>query len=168
MASNLTDITRDLMREAYLFASEYSDDPHTQNGSLLLSKSGAIVAQGANRFPQGVRVTPDRLERPLKYTFMEHAERDVIYVAAGLGVPTEGTTMYCPWAACADCARAIIDAGIERLVVHQAMMDKTPDRWKEQIAYAMTMFDEAGVLVEAYDGPVGGVAVLFDGTAWQP
>jgi dCMP deaminase len=47
---------------------------------------------------------------------MEHAERDAIYKAAFVGMQTEGATLYVPWFACADCARAIIAAGITRVV----------------------------------------------------
>lgn len=167
-ASVESDLTRDLLREAYIHAREYSDDLQTQNGSLLLSKSGSIIALGANHFPQGVFVNNERQERANKKPYMEHAERDVIYACGRKGVSTEGSTMYCPWAACTDCARAIIAAGIERVVVHKQMMDKTPDRWKAEIVIANTMLDEAGIVVDTYDGPIGGVELMFDCQLWQP
>jgi dCMP deaminase len=162
------ELARDLLREAYLFARQHSDDLHTNNGALILSRGGSILALGANHFPEGVFVTAERQERANKKPFMEHAERDVIYACSRKGVATEGSTMYCPWAACTDCARAIIEAGIHRVVVHKQMMDKTPDRWKAEIEIANVMLDEAGILVDIYDGEIGGVEVLFDCELWQP
>ena len=70
--------------------------------------------------------------------------------------------MYAPWSACADCARAIIGAGIERLVRHKDMMLLTPERWMDTILVAETMLEEAGVEVYDYAGHLG-VQILFDG-----
>ncbi|MFX8778102.1 deaminase, partial [Acinetobacter baumannii] len=86
-----------------------------------------------------------RWERPLKYQFVEHAERNSIFHAAREGSKLAGSTMYCPWYACADCARAIIQAGIKEVVGHQKCFDLTPGHWKESIANAFQMFEEAGV-----------------------
>ena len=155
------------LRLAYCAAAAGSDDPSTHNGAVLVLPTGFSFS-GSNHFPRGVIKSADRLERPKKYAYMEHAERDVILKAALAGGMTKGATLYVPWYACADCARAIIGAGISRVVGHKQMFDKTPERWRASIADGYAMLDEAGVIREQYDGSVGGVRVLFDGEWWTP
>jgi dCMP deaminase len=159
------------MYEAYLLAQD-SPDPSTQNGAVLVSfgpnGEATIIGKACNTFPRGVQSTIERLERPLKYQFVEHAERGAIYDAAQHGYCTEGTTMFVPWYACSDCARAIICAGIKKVVGHKPMMEQTPQHWKESIANAFTMFQEAGVITEFYEGKVGDIQTLFNGQVWRP
>ena len=81
-----------------------SPDPSTQTGAIIVDAGGRVVSGGCNDFPEGVAAKPERLERPLKYSFMEHAERNAIY-SAGEIVDTD--VMYALWAACDDCARAV-------------------------------------------------------------
>lgn len=144
-----------------------SPDPSTQNGAVLVAHTGVTVSD-CNRFPDRVKLTDERLERPLKYNFIEHAERNAIFAACKLGIPCQGATLYVPWFACSDCARAIIQVGISRVVGHQRMMDETPDHWKESIAHALTMLEEAGVQTELIPGVLDAPKILFNGKWWKP
>ena len=155
------------LRLAYAFASAFSDDPSTHNGAVLITRKNEVVL-GTNHLPIGVALTAERLDRPAKYAFMEHAERDVILKAAEMGYRTAGAALFVPWYACADCARAIIGAKIKVIVGHKQMFDRTPERWKASIADGDAMLDEAGVKRHVYDGPIGRVRVLFDGEFWEP
>lgn len=161
----------ELLWLAYRYASTHSDDQSTHAGAVLVTADGELV-MGANHFPRGVKNIPQRHERPLKYSYMEHAERDTILKAACKGIKTEGGTLYAPWFSCADCARAIIEAGIVRVVGHQQIFDKTPDRWKVSIAHGNIMLDEAGVIRDVLDvahvADPGDFQVLFDGEYWCP
>jgi dCMP deaminase len=139
------------LRMAYECAYDFSTDPSTQNGAVLVDASGEPLVEGANHFPTGVEEKEVRWERPLKYSYVEHAERNVIFAAARQGLKTQDLIMYCPWAACSDCARAIIQAGIKEVVCHH---DPYADErfgmpvaahWKESIAIALGMLKEAGV-----------------------
>lgn len=163
------------LRYAYRVAAEQSTDPSTQNGAVLVnfnhtpsSPNGLILWSAANHFPYKVAETPERWQRPLKYSYVEHAERNVIYGAARNGIRTEGLTLYVPWYACADCARAIIQAGIGEVVGHKAIFDRTMDRWKDSIAVALGMLDEAGVPHRLVDCEIGTVEVRLDGALWRP
>ncbi len=159
----------DYLRHAYRLAEMYSDDRDTKNGAVLISADGNVIGVGVNCFPQGVNITPERLERPTKYAFMEHAERNAIYDACRRGESTLGSTMYCPWITCADCARAIIGAGIMEVVGHKQFCDRANiDRWKVSITYGFDMLREAGVGVRFYDGFIGDVEALFNGEVWRP
>lgn len=159
---------QELLRNAYRVAAYYSDNPRTQNGAVLVNRNGQPIGTGANSYPNGVLNKPDRLERPKIYTFLEHAERNAIFSAACKGEEIAGGTLYCPWYACADCARAIIQTGIVRVIGHKQMFDRTPDRWKETIAYGDEMLKEAGVEALQYDGLIGDCTGLFDGEIWNP
>ena len=118
--------------------------------------------------PSDRRSVRDRLARPKKYSFIEHAERNAIFAACRRGECTEGGTLYCPWFACADCARAIIQAGIRLVVGHKQMFDRADGRWCESIAYGNEMLREAAVETRLYGGKIGGVTNLFNGERWEP
>lgn len=159
---------RDLLRNAYRLAELNSDDPNTKNGAILVNPEGRIIGTGVNCFPRGVKVTPERLQRPMKYEFMEHAERNAIFDACRRGETTVGSTMYCPWYACAPCARAIVQVGIVRVIGHKLIFDRTPDHWKDTIALGDEIFHDAGIELVQYDGPIGGCTSFFDGQRWEP
>jgi len=57
----------------------------------------------------------ERWERPVKYQFVEHAERNAIYNAARVGTPTLGCFAFVSLAPCVGCARALVQAGIEEV-----------------------------------------------------
>jgi len=155
----------ELMRAAYK-AAEHSNDDSTQNGAVMLI--GDTFITECNHYPEKVKITPERLARPLKYEFIEHAERGIIYKAAKFGLPTDQQTMIVPWAACSNCARAIVQSGVKKIIVHQECMDKTPDRWKESIDIAMQIMHESEIEIEYFAGKIGGVKVLFNGEYWEP
>lgn len=167
----MTDIERHLkfLKAAYTLSLQ-SPDQSTQNGSVIVDESDRIVGEGFNVFPTGVQETEERWERPLKYQYIEHAERNAIYDAAKRGNSTDGLTMYCPWSACVDCARAIIQSGIKTLVGHENIRAKvrSNDKWLVQIGIADEMLKEAGVeliLVEAF---INAAPVRFEGNLWTP
>ncbi len=71
-----------------------SKDPNTQIGCVIVGPAHEIRSTGYNSFPRGIRDdVPERLGRPAKYLWMEHAERNAIYNAARAGTST--TTMCC-------------------------------------------------------------------------
>jgi dCMP deaminase len=150
------------LRIAAQEAASGSDDPHTQNGAVLVPATASYVCIGVNRVPSGVWAAPGRLRRPEKYGYIEHAERAAIYAAARVGTPTLGATLYCPWFSCMDCARAIIMAGISEVVGHVRPRAATPDRWTEQIVKAEAMLVEARVNIRWLAGPLG-VTIRFNG-----
>lgn len=135
------------MADAYLVA-QTSSDPSTQNGAVLFNPKGLRIGYDCNHFPIGVEYTAERWERPLKYEVIEHAERNSIFHAARMGCSTENSTMVVPWAACSDCARAIIQAGVKRVVRHQQSTIRGQGRnWDGTISTADMMLKEANIEV---------------------
>lgn len=149
-------------------AATYSPDPSTQNGALLI-RDGKVIAAGINAFPAGVVDSlATRWERPEKYKWVEHAERNAIYSAARSGNPTWGTAMVCGWAACSDCARAIVQSGVVLLVRHKDATLRSPDHWLEEIAVADVILQEGGVQVIDVEGSLGAPTILHSGVEWTP
>src|SRR3972149_7993269 len=95
---------RHYFRSAYRYSSLFSDDPRTENGACIVPAIGIEKSLGANRFPLGVMKTAERLEDKLKWII--HAEADAIFRSAKVGRVLAGAPMYCPWAACSECAKA--------------------------------------------------------------
>lgn len=170
------------LKLAYKTAFELSTDSSTQNGAVLVSPTKNETNEpeficSANFFPEGVKESKERWERPLKYSYVEHAERNVIYLAAKRGFKTEGTTMYCAWASCADCARAIIQAGIKELITHHDPYADTrfgqpvSAIWKDSIKLALEMLEEAGVKVTWFSDkifPNDEMFIRFNGVLVSP
>lgn len=142
------------MKQAWHIAS-VSPDISTQTGAVVV-RDATLLGIGCNTFPRGVEITGERLQRPLKYDFTEHAERNAIFDA---GSHCEGATMYALWAICADCARSVIQSGISELVAHSyytrplELASGSVD-WVASIDSAFTMLDEAGVNIRFTDVPV--------------
>ncbi len=166
----------DYLRRAYINARDMSDDPSTQNGAVLAPKQDPEnLVYGANTLARGIKILRGVLAtwpKVKKYRWICHAERMVIHLAAFRGVPTEGATLYCPWFACTDCARAIINAGITRVVGHEEMRNKLHPTWMGEITEANVMLDRAGVRREYLDADLfdsdPAYAVLFRGKLWIP
>lgn len=159
---------RYMLRSAYRLARS-SPDPSTQNGAILIEAEDLkLISMGYNAFPEGVEYNDERWERPAKYEFIEHAERASIYRAAVLGKSTLGSTMVCPWAACADCARGIVCAGVNLLVRHRDASDRSPDWWVDSIRTADKILAEGGVTIIDIEGSVGAPEVRHTGVVWTP
>lgn len=105
----------EMIRDAMQSAAARSDDPHTQIGCVITSPRGDILVNTANSLTNGVRPSPELLERPEKYDWIEHAERNAIFVAAKYGCALEGAHMHIPGFPCVECARAIVQSGISEL-----------------------------------------------------
>jgi len=129
-----------------------SKDNNTKIGVVLVGKNNEIVSTGYNSFPRGINDgVVERQEKPEKYFWFEHAERNCIYNAARIGVSTLGTTMYMTCGiSCADCARAIISAGVEKIILRSGKGAMSP-KWQESAERSNQMFKEAGIIVEFFD-----------------
>jgi len=125
-----------------------SDDPDTQLGCVTVNKIGEVCSEAWNSLARGVRSDSGRLQRPAKYFWLEHAERNAVYHAAREGTALNGCTLYVQVMPCADCARAIIQGGIAEVVVSNDVMDAYEgERYREHHAIAAVMLAEAGVEV---------------------
>lgn len=124
-----------------------SKDRSTQVGCVIVGPDNEIRSTGYNSFPRGIDDDlPERHERPEKYLWTEHAERNAIYNAARCGTPTQGCRIYVKALPCMDCARAIVQSGINEVVCPDFDLESEfAKRWKDQWERTHLLFEEAGV-----------------------
>jgi dCMP deaminase len=129
-----------------------SKDRYTQIGAVVVGSDNQIVSTGYNSFPRGIDDSVDeRQERPEKYYWFEHAERNSLYNAALIGVSTKGCTMYLTCGIpCSDCARGIINSGVSKIVCER-VGGAVGNLWDEHAKRSIEMFNEAGVRIEYYE-----------------
>lgn len=133
-------------------AADLSKDRSTKIGAAILGKGFEVKALGFNGFARGVDDdVSERHERPTKYAWTEHAERNAIYNAARAGTALEGSRLLLasPIFVCAECARGIIQAGISQVVwvrVHDTDSDRQ-NRWSINEAISREMLAEADIEV---------------------
>jgi len=144
MNSKLTKWDKRFMEQAK-FVSEWSKDKNTKTGAVVVNGENTELVMGYNGFPRGADDNTDqrRYERPDKYFWTEHAERNAIYKAARLGISLINTKMYCTYFPCADCSRAIIQAGIHTLYTEKP--DFNHHKWGASWVEAVIMLKECGV-----------------------
>lgn len=128
------------------FVGSWSKDRSTKVGCVIVGSSNEIRAVGYNGFVRGLDDDDDsRHERPAKYLWTEHAERNAIYHAAQVGISLGGCRMYLPWFPCMDCARAIAQCGLVELISKEPDLDDP--RWGTDFQNALDMLREAKVRV---------------------
>lgn len=146
-----------LFLEMCRLISQKSKDPSTKTGCVIVDKNNSVLSTGFNGFPRGVADLPERYhDRKLKYQMIAHCDANAIFAAARIGISLEGSTMYLTAPPCAECAKAIIQAGIKKVIwpVDNAF-ESNPEvmqRWKESLEIAELMAKEAGVNFHRYPG----------------
>lgn len=124
----------------------WSKDRSRKCGAVIVDERNVLVSIGWNGFPRGVNDdVAARHDRPAKYKWTEHAERNAIYNAAANGHSTRKCIMYLPWYPCADCARAIIQANISCIVCCKP--DWNDHIWAADFAVVKEMLSEYGMTV---------------------
>ncbi|MEK9865078.1 MAG: deoxycytidylate deaminase [Candidatus Thalassarchaeaceae archaeon] len=128
--------------------SEWSKDPSTKVGCVVVGPDREIRSTGFNGFPRGILDSDDRLtDRDLKYPLICHAEENAIMHAARIGLALKGCTAYVTWPPCTRCARSLIQAGISEIVIPSGL--EIPDRWKTDFETSMGLLREAEVLIRS-------------------
>lgn len=129
----------------------WSKDPSRRIGSVAVDDNRRILSQGYNGLPRGIDDNSERLNnRDLKYIYVVHAEKNVIYNATYNGVSLDGATLYVHGLpVCSECAKGIIQVGIKRVVIGVPLtFDECPDKWTESFKLTSEMFDEVGIEYE--------------------
>ena len=123
-----------------------SKDPNTQVGACIVSSEKKIVGVGYNGFPTGLSDDELPWEREgdwldTKYPYVCHAELNAILNSS---LPSlKGATLYVALFPCNECAKAIIQAGIRRIVYLSDKYDGTDGNKASKL-----MLSQAGVKYE--------------------
>jgi len=130
-----------------------SKDEKTKIGAVIVGEDNEILSTGYNSFPRGLIDTkPERQERPEKYFWFEHAERNAIYNAARVGTPLKGASIYLTSGLpCMDCARGIVNSGIKNVFCKSVCTTNNKDMWEDQQKRSMELLNECGINVYFYD-----------------
>jgi len=129
-----------------------SKDQSTQIGAVIVGEDNEVLSTGYNSFPRGMDDSKEeRQERPEKYFWFEHAERNAIYNAARVGTPLKGSTIYLTSGLpCMDCARGIVNSGIKNVWCKTVCTTKNKEKWEESQAKSLQLLKECGVQVFFY------------------
>ena len=130
-----------------VLASKRSKDPNTPVGACIVDEDNKVVSLGYNGFPNGCSddILPwGREGSPLetKYLWVCHAELSAIILA---DKKLNGCILYSTLAPCGECAKLIIQSGIQKVVYKN---DKYHD--EDLFVAARKMFDLAAVKYEQY------------------
>lgn len=131
--------------------SKRSKDPNTQVGAVIVSSSDRILSIGYNGFPNGC--DDDHFpwsrdaenEYDTKYPYVVHAELNAILNFRGDNNALAGSTLYVTLFPCHECAKAIIQSGISRVVFLSNKYKNTED-FRE----SYRMLRSAGVKMDDY------------------
>jgi len=126
--------------------SEWSKDPSTQVGCVVVGPDREIRSTGFNGLPRGIEDNDERLnDREVKYPLICHAEENAIMHAARTGISLKNCIAYVTWPPCTRCARSLIQAGISEIVYPREV--DIPKRWKTDFEMSLNMFEEAETTV---------------------
>jgi dCMP deaminase len=136
------------MSMAFLTA-QRSKDPNTQVGACIVDGENRIIGLGYNGFPSGCsddhlpwsRSNKNNLDN--KYLYVCHAEVNAILNKGSANV--KGATVYVALFPCQNCAKMIIQAGIQEVVFLSDAYHNTP-----QCRASRIMFCCAGVKLRQY------------------
>lgn len=123
-----------------------SKDPNTQVGACIVNPDKRIVGVGYNGFPRGCSDDELPWDRngewiETKYPYVCHAELNAILNSS---LPSlKGSTLYVALFPCNECAKAIIQTGIKKVVY---LSDKYKD--SDSTKASRRMLESAGVELE--------------------
>lgn len=139
-------VSEEWLRRYYdlaLHVAQWSKDPSTKVGAVLVGRNRRSIALGYNGFPPGLLDTPDRLsDRAVKWKLTQHAERNVLDNASFDA--TDGVLVSTLFP-CRECTKSIISKGIA-LVASVPPTDPRHDWLEDSTAWLR----EAGVKVHLF------------------
>lgn len=127
----------------------WSKDESTKVGCVVVGRDKVVVSSGYNGLPRGADDNKsERMARPEKYFWFEHAERNAIFNAAKRGTALSGSTLYSTLCPCMDCARAVVQSGIKRVVTPEPDKTKYSQLWDTHFPKTIELFRECGVKLD--------------------
>ena len=132
-----------------ILSAQRSKDPGTQVGACIVGADNKILSVGYNGMPIGCAddVMPWAREgSPMdtKYLYVCHAELNAILNYSGGNI--KGATVYTTLFPCNECAKALIQSGVKRVVY---LSDKYSD--SDSVQASKLMFRMTGVTFDKYE-----------------
>jgi len=128
--------------------SNYSKDPSTKVGAVIVRPDKTVCSVGYNGFPKQMQ---DKVEyynnREEKYSRIIHGEINALIHSRD---SVEGCTLYTvPFACCDRCAVIMIESGIKRFV-NPKLPESLKERWESTLNKTCKYYEECGVIHKEY------------------
>lgn len=130
-----------------ILSAKRSKDPNTQVGCCFVDDNHRIISMGYNGFPNGISDDEfpwgkegDPLDT--KYLYVCHSELNAIL---NTNSDLKGSTLYVTLFPCNECAKAIIQKGVKRIVYLDNKHENTPS-----VMASNKMLRTVGVQIEKY------------------
>jgi len=94
--------------------SQRSHDIHTKHGCVITDQNNRILGVGYNGFPRGLDDSQLPVNRPDKYSWIIHAERNAL---SNCVIRPTSATAYVTGQCCNDCIMALWQEGIVKVVM---------------------------------------------------
>lgn len=108
------------------YISQWSKDPSTKVGCVIIDEDGNPVSFGFNGFPRGMDDTPERLNnREFKYAHVKHAEENAVFFSKR---SLKGCTVYLTQPPCSSCLGMLKQVGVANVVCLEGSEDFR-NRW---------------------------------------
>ena len=110
-----------------MLAAHRSKDPSTQVGACIVSQDNIIISTGYNGMPKGCSDDEfpwERAGEETKYPYVVHAELNAILNANGRSL--KGSRLYVALFPCNECAKAIIQSGVQEVIYLSDKYATTP------------------------------------------
>ena len=133
-----------------LLSKKRSKDPSTQVGAVIVDDDKKVVSIGYNGMPKGLDESKLSWEKnedlDNKYLYVCHAEFNAILNTKN-GNSLKGCTLYVTLFPCNECAKAIIQVGIKKIIY-------LDDKYHEQVSTRASrhLLELAGIELEEYKG----------------
>lgn len=126
---------------------EWSKDPSTKVGAVIVDHDRRPRGTGYNGFPRGVGDNEERYtEKMVKYKLVVHAEANAILNAV---TSVRDCTLYATKFPCTECTKLIIQTGISMIIAPPPSNDGSV--WADDAKFSRQMLKEAAVLVYDWD-----------------
>ena len=142
-----------------MLSAQRSKDQNTQVGACIVDENNKILSLGYNGMPIGCNDDEMPWERDgnpvdTKYMYVCHAELNAILNSK---ISLHGATLYVTLFPCNECAKAIIQSGIKKVLY---LSDKYKDT--DGVRASKKMFDAAGVEYRQITMSRDSIVINFD------
>jgi dCMP deaminase len=138
----------DYLRIAQNNADEYSSDPHTKVGSIILTPDlSKILTSGVNGYPKKLNVNiHERLDKVKKLKYICHSEANAICDAASKGVALKNSVIVITKFPCSTCTKLLIQSGIKKIFT--VAPDFESKTWGADARISQEILKESNIEIE--------------------
>jgi dCMP deaminase len=124
-----------------------SKDPKRKVGAIIVTEDGSPISWGYNGFARGIKDDLRLQNDETKLKLIVHAEVNAVFNAARSGTSTLNGVMICTLFPCINCANAIIQAGITKVICPDTKLIEPQSKWASAMEDSKLLLEEAGVKV---------------------